>query len=193
MTWNIITSRQLFPAIFRSFYYQLLPGLIMTGTEVTQVHSCILYRTHILCQAHTQIWQAEDTYLINCWHCHLSLSSLNRHDLLSDQPPRELNFIIFSFATVCAFVCVCTTAEGRSEGSFKALIYDQHYEEMHQMGNTVYNYDNYNWRVLLHRTFSRSWTYSFYRVILRSVLLLKDIAHLCCFEGIENVVNSPTG
>lgn len=41
-------------------------------------------------------------------------------------------------------VCVCTIAEGRLEGSFKALKYDQHYEEMYQMGNTVYNYDNYN-------------------------------------------------
>lgn len=41
-------------------------------------------------------------------------------------------------------MCVSATAEGRSERSFKALIYDQHCEEMHQMGNTEYNYDNYS-------------------------------------------------
>lgn len=108
------------------------------------------------------------------------------------QISHQRNWLSSSFHfSVCVCVwehaCVPTTAEGRSGGSFKALIYDQHYGEMYQMGNTVYNYDNYNWRALFHCTFSCLWTYSFYRVILQSVPLLKIIAQLSFFNVEKNV------
>ncbi len=165
----------------------------MTGSDRgTFMHTV---STHTHTHAHAQ--QTEDTILINCWHCHLSLSSLNRHDLLSDTKGTEFYHLFILHFTLCVCVCVCAcvpeTAEGRWERSFKALIYDQHYEEMYQMGNTVYNYDNYNWRILLHWAFSCLWTYSFYRVILRSIPLLKDIVHLCCFWNGKIELTPPQG
>lgn len=82
---------------FLTWSYQVLPGLIMTGNEVTEIHLCVPLRHK---PNLTQTWQAEDTFLINCWQCHLSPSSLNSHDLLSDQLAREFNLIIFSFETL---------------------------------------------------------------------------------------------